>query len=288
MRHHTLRRALALGIGAGAVFASPAGRAVEAAPPEALRFTTVDQGIGSCAAAPAGRPELRVIRGAREWRAFWAEHVCGGDVPAPAVNFSRRMVLAYLADPASQGAASAAIQEVLLDRARGILHVLVEEETAQPGPAASRPFHVVATRRVAARVDLRREEVWPFHTIDAGGVSYRRYGEEGFAGENLVLRDEKAYLDLWADHTGGVYPPPPPPVVAFPGEMVVAVFFGYWPADGASIRVVRIVRTWQGVLRVEVLKEARPGFLTVVTNPFHLVAAPAFDGPVVVAERGGP
>jgi hypothetical protein len=56
------------------------------------------------------------------------------------------------------------------------------------------------------------------------------------------------------------------------------------PFGTASIEIVTITRTWFGALRVEVSKGAEPGPLTALTNPFHLVAAPRWEGPVFFVE----
>jgi hypothetical protein len=198
------------------------------------------------------------------------------------------MAIAYIAETGS-GATTAEIKEILYDRAAGTIVVRVEQDRV---PAATadvlNPYHIVSCPSLPGALVLRLETSWPFRTLDLAQMSGYRYGEQSFGGEHMIVRDDRSFLRLWEDHTSNQEPPPPPPMVNFPREMALASFFGHWPTDGASVEIVRITRTWFGALRVEVRKHAEPGMLTVVTNPFHLVATPMWEGPVFFVERGAP
>jgi len=253
-----------------------------------LLFRTLDRGSRSCwvppEASPIGRPHLLAFRDWRSWLDFWGQHSCGREIPAPPVGFPMRMAIAYIAG-SSSGASSAEVKEIIYDRDRRLLLVQVEEDrTPLDQPQVPNPYHIVSCRNLPGEFVLHQEVRWPFRTLDIGLTSGYRYGDRGFGGENMILREEPRFLEFWDAHTSNQSPPPPPPGIDFPSEMALATMFGYWPDNGASIEIVKITTTWFGALRVEVSKGAEPGPLPALTNPFHLVATPRWEGPVFFVE----
>jgi len=260
--------------------------------PFPLPFETVDKGQKSCW-APSGEPAiggpyLLAFRNEADWNAFWAAHACGRAIPTPPIGFPERMAIAYISGEGS-GTSAAAVKRIEYDRRRGRIFVFVEEENRTDlTPVILNPYHIVSCRNVPGRLVLRLDSAWPFRSIDQGGISGYRYGDPSFGGESMILRDEETYLGFWEKHTANQFPPPPPPGVDFAFEMVLGSLFGHWTDNGALIEIVRVTKTWFGALRVEVVKRAGPGPLDVITNPFHLVATPRWEGPVFFVDRSGP
>lgn len=131
----------------------------------------------------------------------------------------------------------------------------------------------------------------PFKTVDKGEISYYSYGEPEFGGAVMEIRDYGTWAWFWKTHTRGIQPAPPLPPVDFFREMVLAALLGYQTSGGgpgieiAWIEDLLPVRAaWPGrALRVRVREDTRPGMLTVITNPYHIVRVP--KGSSVVFER---
>lgn len=95
-----------------------------------------------------------------------------------------------------------------------------------------------------------------------------------------VIRDLDAWQALWAEHKAGQRPLPPLPYVDFSREMIIGAFLGERPTSGYSIEIVGIHITEEGwVVRVQV-STPLPGvaLLQVLTQPYHLVKVPRYDG----------
>jgi hypothetical protein len=256
---------------------------------ERLKFETIDKGPHSCwespELSPIDRPHLLAFRDKASWEDFWKQHSCGRLVPIPSIDFRKDMAIAYIAAERS-GASAAEILEILYDRQKETIYVeVVEDRRPSAISVAEKPFHIVLCPNVPGELVLRLDLLRPFRTLDIGAISGYRYGDPSFSGENMVVRAERPFFRLWAEHVSNQSPPPPPPSVYFPREMALASFFGYWPSSGASIEIVRIVETWSSVLRVELRRIAAPGPLDVITNPFHMVATAAWPGRVIFVER---
>lgn len=113
-------------------------------------------------------------------------------------------------------------------------------------------------------------------TIDRGTHSGVRDARK------LVIRDALTWGALWSEHTFGQVPPPPLPPVDFAREMVIAVFLGEKPTSGYAAEIVEIRLTAEGLL-VRVKATIPPSgvpLLQVLTQPFHIVKVPRYDGPV--------
>jgi hypothetical protein len=124
----------------------------------------------------------------------------------------------------------------------------------------------------------------PFETIDMGDISYYKYGDPSFQGAQLVIRDRESWEWFWKLHTHGMEPPPPLPKVNFAREMVIAVVLGYQTTGGGPWIEIIAMDEWlddssgavpkkkviKGV-KITVKESREPGFLTVITNPFHIV-----------------
>lgn len=99
----------------------------------------------------------------------------------------------------------------------------------------------------------------------------------------LVIRDWDAWRALWAEHTKGQVPSPSLPYVDFARAMVIGVFLGEKPTSGHAVEIVEVRVLFEKLLvRVQVTTPP-PGaiLLQVLTQPFHLVKVPRYEGPVV-------
>jgi hypothetical protein len=118
----------------------------------------------------------------------------------------------------------------------------------------------------------------PFETIDRGEISHFRYGDPGFSGAAMDIRDWRTWVWFWEGHTRGIRPRVPVPVVDFKTDMVLAVLLGYQSSGGGpGIKITSVEdpflfttkpgRTFQ--VFVEEIRD--PGPLDAITNPFHIV-----------------
>jgi len=94
---------------------------------------------------------------------------------------------------------------------------------------------------------------------------------------NVVIRDEKAFRTLWAEHAkqfnGKV---PPLPKVDFRKVDVIAIFLGSVPTGGHSVEIGEIRRAdGKAVVKVTHLKPG-PGMMVIqsFTTPFAMKAVP--------------
>lgn len=95
--------------------------------------------------------------------------------------------------------------------------------------------------------------------------------------DQVVIRDESAYLKLWARHAADIPKVGLPPAVDFQREMVVVVALGNRPTGGY---LVEVVDTELRNRRVRILvgeTQPQPGTLQIqqVTQPYQIIALPA-------------
>lgn len=127
----------------------------------------------------------------------------------------------------------------------------------------------------------------PFETIDHGEHSLYRYGDPGFGGVDLLIRDKKTWARFWAEHQGPVMNPLPPPPINFRKEMVIVTMLGYQTSGGGpTIKVLEInVNDYARVLSVLIAGNEIPGPLDVITNPFHIIKLKRLDVQSLILEH---
>lgn len=88
----------------------------------------------------------------------------------------------------------------------------------------------------------------------------------------FLINDEEKWTQVWEDTGHGGYPLPSRPAVDFANQTVIAVFSGFRPTSGFTLRVEDVVADGAG-LRVTVnhTYPMRGTLATVVTSPCHLV-----------------
>lgn len=116
----------------------------------------------------------------------------------------------------------------------------------------------------------------PFETIDIGEMSLFQYNDPKFSGSDMVIRDLRTWTWVWRKHTKGIQPSPPVPTVDFKTEMVLMVMLGYQTSGGGpAIKIGAIEHLFPMIpyrtIRVLVQEDRDPGFLDVITNPYHIV-----------------
>jgi hypothetical protein len=112
----------------------------------------------------------------------------------------------------------------------------------------------------------------PFDTIAQGDISYYNYGDSGFTGADLLIKDERAWAWFWEMHTAGIEPQPPVPAIDFIREMVIVAILGYQSSGGPGVTVLEVANEAPSrALHVVIGENENPGPLTVITNPFHII-----------------
>jgi hypothetical protein len=113
----------------------------------------------------------------------------------------------------------------------------------------------------------------PFETIAQGDISYYNYGDSGFTGADLLIKDERAWAWFWEMHTAGIEPQPPVPAIDFIREMVIVAILGYQSSGGGpGVTVLEVANEAPSrALHVVIGENENPGPLTVITNPFHII-----------------
>ena len=113
----------------------------------------------------------------------------------------------------------------------------------------------------------------PFETVAQGDISYYNYGDSGFTGADLLIKDERAWAWFWEKHTAGIEPQPPVPAIDFVREMVIVAILGYQSSGGGpGVTVLEVANEAPSkALHVVIGEDENPGPLTVITNPFHII-----------------
>jgi len=111
-------------------------------------------------------------------------------------------------------------------------------------------------------------------TIARGPVSGWGLDRPGFAGADLLIRDPHTWDAFWRVHTSIMDEPPPPPPVNFREHAVIAAIQGVQRTGGGPNITVAELGAAEGVTRVLIVDDERPGPEDHPTNPFHIVAVP--------------
>jgi hypothetical protein len=97
----------------------------------------------------------------------------------------------------------------------------------------------------------------------------------------LVIKDAKAWAELWNNVHSRVTPRPPVPDVDFQKHMVIAVFMGMRPTGGYSISVAKVQFDKQTDKLVVTVEEIAPSpgsiVIQLITQPYHIVVVPRTD-----------
>lgn len=121
--------------------------------------------------------------------------------------------------------------------------------------------------------------VRPFTSLYRGDTAYRHDDME-FEGGCAVIRTSADWRVFWSQHVGLITPKPPVPAVDFDAHMVLGCFLGWQSSSGPSIEIERIVLNETSYVAY-VDRNYTLTQLPVVTNPCHLVQAPASPAQVM-------
>lgn len=128
--------------------------------------------------------------------------------------------------------------------------------------------------------DRRIESERPVDVVSLAQGTYSGVTEERFE----VVEGRTTFVRLWREAHSVMVPAPEPPDIDFSSELVVAVFMGKRTSGGYAIEVTGAYETTDAV-RVAVARRA-PGpddlVTMAITSPYHIVALPRRDKPVVV------
>jgi hypothetical protein len=119
----------------------------------------------------------------------------------------------------------------------------------------------------------------PFVTLSLGAYS-------GYpAATQAVVRDPANWELFWRQHTSNMIPAVEVPAVDFATRTVLAVVLGLRPTGGYAVRIVDVRSAAElGPVLVVHGEESSPPPGAIVTqaltNPFHFVTVPRWDGPV--------
>lgn len=105
----------------------------------------------------------------------------------------------------------------------------------------------------------------------------------------VVVRDAKSWAKLWAEHQSPMGTPAPTPEINFNNYRVVGIFLGDRGSSGYSVRILGMHKEnneW-----IITYQETKPntsggiGFLTVMTQPYHIKVIPQSNTPVRFIEK---
>lgn len=224
--------------------------------------------------------EQRLLRDAKDLRAFWQRHAAGQALPAELArtDFTRHWLLA-LADelqptPGYRYCLHSLQQSPLLARLQRQLpsaEMFFPRQPSRPGcfvrlPVLDRPqlsFETLPpppTERIAL----------PMRTLSQ--VSNSLINQP----RRVIVRDLESFRLLWREHTGSFERLPD---VDFTQDMVIAIFMGEQPTGGFGAEIAGLSEDNQ-TLRIRV-RESAPDpdrmVIQMLTAPAHLVAVPARD-----------
>lgn len=119
-----------------------------------------------------------------------------------------------------------------------------------------------------------------FKTIDEGAVSDYRHNE-GFNGENLVIKNEEDWQKFWEDHTNGLSTSSlEVPQVNFEKNMVLLAIMGSQNTGGYEIQIKNIYEVACEITLAKYQEsEPEPGSIVKMwgTNPYHFVVTEKTD-----------
>ena len=144
----------------------------------------------------------------------------------------------------------------------------IEVSAGKPMPAMKRSL---VPPQVASASDTTVQE-WKG---DSSGITIQR---------EVVIKDPESWAQLWAEHQSPRGTPSAPPAIDFENHMVVGIFLGDRGSSGYAVEI--IATQYQDNELIIIYKETKPdmpggmGFLTVMTQPYHLKAIPPTNSPV--------
>lgn len=114
-------------------------------------------------------------------------------------------------------------------------------------------------------------------------VAFRTLAQGAFSGVQepvkRLIKDQRAWLEFWTQHTSGVEPQPELPPIDFTREMAVVLTMGQKRSGGYAIHVVRVQGQGDKLKISFAQTKPPPGAITIqaLTAPFHFVAVPKSD-----------
>lgn len=253
---------------------SPVTTRPEAKPVESVPFEVLLRFEQSALKAP----EQRLLRDAKDLRAFWQRHAPGQALPAALqrLNFSQYWLLALADDTQPTPGYRYCLQRLeqpplvaRLQRELPSADMFFPRQNSRPGclvrlPAQAQPEIQFKTLPPppTERTSL------PMRTLSQ--VSNSLILEP----RRAIVRDAESFRLLWREHTGSFDRLPD---VDFTQDMVIAVFMGEQPTGGFAAEIASVSEDNQ-TLRIRV-RESEPDpdrmVIQMLTAPAHLVAVPA-------------
>ncbi|MCE5279776.1 MAG: protease complex subunit PrcB family protein [Planctomycetaceae bacterium] len=110
---------------------------------------------------------------------------------------------------------------------------------------------------------------------------WRGFNASQEAPRRVVVKDQKAWEEVWSAMVGYLEPKPEAPKVDFDSQMVIAVFMGRRSTGGFSIQITGIELNDKMVVAVK-QSSPPPGAITTqaLTSPYHVVVVAKTDKPV--------
>lgn len=120
-------------------------------------------------------------------------------------------------------------------------------------------------------------DLFPMETVAFGYYSgYGYFDYSTCAGLDALIQDQVTWEKFWAQHTSIFFPAPPAPAIDFQSEMVIVDVMGCQSSGGPSTSIAGV---WydpdEAFLVTLIIDDRTPGFLTVISNPYHFVKVPA-------------
>ncbi|MFH1513827.1 MAG: protease complex subunit PrcB family protein [bacterium] len=260
-------------------------------PPDCLPQEVIDEG-------PMGfaNPTEIIVRDHNTWANIWRE-LHPNQTPPP-INFElHQAVVVGLGERISSGFSVHIDCVKRVNDSGGIgTHVQYTEEIPAPEcpveNVVTTPYQIVITPKTTGPDHFTHNER-VYNCPDGQCVDQRDLvrGNHSLIHEPRwqVIYTPEAWWQFWNEHGGNI---PEPPLVEFPHEMVVVGMIGDRPTTGWSVNIecVKFLNndTSDPVILIEAV-EVKPGpnCVTehVITQPFHFVAVPAFEGRVDVILR---
>lgn len=130
----------------------------------------------------------------------------------------------------------------------------------------------------------------PSEAVDQGEISFYRYGDSGFAGLDMHIRDASTLETFWKEHTAGISPRPSIPEINFGKEMAIVTILGFQTSGGGpAINILDVGRDNHSKrLHVLIEEDETPGSLDVITNPYHIIKPRKVNARSVIFEHQKP
>lgn len=255
-------------------------------PPPCLPMEVLDEGQWGL-----DDPLEIIIRNQIQWENLWFDiHPDPNAPPPPRVDFSIDQVVAV-----ALGMRPSTGYFVHVDCVKEIggpdggPHTIVDYTEEIPGPdcivlwVITSPYQLVKTPLTVANDHFFRHE----HVYSCGEECvFQRDLDKGFH-SNInepvweAFRSEGEWMNFWAEH--GPYMPPPE--VNFSEEMAIVGMIGDRPTSGWSVEIDCVEYkedSSQGPVILIHATEVEPGpdciVMPVVTQPYHFIAVPMFEG----------